>query len=74
MEDKLKATKLIAGVVATGSTIIVGKVCKHAYRAYKRKCFELQLASGIIDVQRDLIEDLLEENKKLKKKTKTESK
>lgn len=74
MENKAKILKMFTGIAAIGGVIDLCKICKKAHQAYKRKCFELQVAGSIIEVQRDLIEDLLEENKKLKKKTKTESK
>lgn len=63
-------------VTMCGAAAIAGGVltmiegCKNIYRAYQRKCFELEVASDIIAFQQTIIEDLSKENKKKKSESK----
>ena len=50
----------------TGGVLVMMDGCKKIYRAYQRKCFELEVASDIIMFQQTIIEDLSKENKKKK--------
>lgn len=56
MDKEITAIRT-AAFLACGA-FIIGKACKIAYQAYKQKCFELEIAKGIIDTQNVIIEAL----------------
>lgn len=68
MDNEMKIAKMYAVIILTGSALVLGKIGKYAYRAYKNKCLELKIARDIIDIQQDVIEEILKEKRKTESK------
>lgn len=64
MNDEMKIAKMYGAVILTGSILVMGQIGKYAYRAYKHKCLELEIAKDVIDFQQNIIEGILKEKKK----------